>query len=352
MSKRPKDPDNPEDGTSSHEGTPPQVPRELYRSLHGLGALRGHRQVANCTLETVLESGLFEPPSSMGAWPLVDPEYLFHFHGRRHIGVHTFFRDMLGSPETVAQHPMWHLFWALTEGTQQFVSRYIRFWSHEERLTGHLITEVIRSAEGGTERFDASPLRGRVSLYYADIAARSMERKTGADFALIIQIATPGGGESFKVALFQAKKVGPNGKARVDINQLKVLRETEGLGYYAFYYAPDSRGRLLPPTVVAASAIGLPSDENQKTVSWAARSQVCDFATFVVFALADLGSEAGVFAGTASEAAEIALSGGRQLRKLDRPSRALVLSIGVTSEPDWRELFGGDEMFRPHDETE
>jgi hypothetical protein len=285
----------------------------------------------------------------MGAWPLVDPEYLFHFRPWRHIGYQGFFRDMLGTPESVAQPPMWHLFWALTEGTQRFVSNYIQFWSHEERLTGHLITEIVRAAEGGTELFDASALRGRVRLYYADVAARSMEARTGADFALIVQVAMVEGGETFKVARFQAKKVGPNGKACVDVDQLRILRQTDGLGYYAFYYAPDDRFRLLPPTVVAATAIEPPKDEKQKTLSWAARSGACDFATFVVFALADLGSEHGVAAGSAQEAAQVALDGRRQL---ERPGRALILSIGPASQPDWHHLLGGDEMFRPADEIE
>jgi hypothetical protein len=256
---------------------------------------------------------------------------------------------MLGTPDSVALSPMWHLFWALTEGTQRFVSRYIKFWSHEERLTGHLITEIARAAEGGTVLFDSSPLRGRVTLYYADVAARSMEAKTGADFAIIVQVATEGGGETFKVARFQAKKVGPNGKARVEADQLRVLRQTDGLGYYAFYYAPDNRSRLLPPTVVPAAMIEPPKDEKQKTLSWSARSGACDFATFIVFALADLGSEHGVAAQSAQEAAQVALHGRSQLQ---RPGRALVLSIGPASAPDWRELLGGDEMFRPGDEIE
>jgi len=120
-----------------------------------------------------------------------------------------------------------------------FLNKYIPQNSHEERLTGHLISEVASSLSIIGEVFKQKAFELYHSelcldFHYADLSARLNERVTGADFGLIFHINLPDYQEKINVAIVQAKKLDKRG--RIDIDQFRALENfTKEFGYYCFY---------------------------------------------------------------------------------------------------------------------
>lgn len=242
-----------------------------------------------------------------------------------------FFETYLGRLTSYFPQSLWALFWALVEAEHRFVRWFVHWWSHEERLTGHLIAQVFERLEdfGFYWKQISGEKESEMKIWYADTATGRRESGTGADLGLILHAHLPGTDEFYKAARFQAKKVGTNGKAEINIGQLKNLMDHSGIGHYLFYYQELPEGGILPPLVRKAEDIegnlGL-EDLSQQTKSISVLENGWDFATFITFGLADPAANMGFSAGNAQRAMERLM--GEAGENLHPPSRILVITLG------------------------
>lgn len=135
-------------------------------------------------------------------------------------------RELLTTEQSF-ENPLFHLlFRAFAYGEYRFVKTFIPQNSHEERLTGHLISELVSALTIAESAFQKQSEQmygeaSRLEFHYADMSANLMERKTGADFALILHVNLPDRPESTRVAVCQAKKLYRN-KDSVDIDVVQL----------------------------------------------------------------------------------------------------------------------------------
>lgn len=323
------------------------------RGPNGLGALRHYPDVARHTLRLILDSALLAVPAAPEPFPA---PWLASRHAM-HFFMHEFgytprraladvVAGLLPRPGAFDPRPIWALFWALIKAEHEFLFRFVRFWSHEERLTGHLVSQLVDRVEefGGhwgtlSEAYVRDGRRPRCNIAYFDTATARQEKQTGADLGLVIHGQYAPGAEFFKVARFQAKKATASGKATIDLGQVPPLIATPRLGYYLFYHELRGDGGTPTPTVreaedfkdLAEGDAEPPSERD--TVD--ALSEGWDFASFLVFALADPTSDYGVVRPSARDA--VGTLFGYQ-KNLQNPSRVLVLTLGSPDPVDWDNL--------------
>ena len=245
--------------------------------------------------------------------------------------------------------PSWALFWSLAKAEHAFLEKYIPFWSHEERLTGHLVSQMVERLEEYGVHWrslaSGSPEKSDCQIWYADTATARQEQFTGADLGLVVHGRMPGADEFFKVVRFQAKKVSKSGNATLDYDQLEALLNREDLGYYLFYHHLDKTQWSLPPTVRPANDFKGDLERVKKerelkprrnglgSGSVDARNTGYDLATLVTFGVADPASDTGVLARNAQDAVSILASGPTT------PSRVLIVTLGSgTDVPLWQHL--------------
>jgi hypothetical protein len=154
------------------------------------------------------------------------------------------------------------VFKALVYAENQFACQFAPLRSHEERLTGHLLSECFAALRvvSETVRAAATACLGApmdFELDYADLSAgravepdgrsRSKESVTGADFALIVTHHIPGELRGITVGTaFQAKKMRSD-SAEIDVAQLAALGKFAGWnGSRYCFYDTDSARRLAP----------------------------------------------------------------------------------------------------------
>jgi hypothetical protein len=333
--------------------------RRALKGHSGLGALRHHRSVAMETARLISQSGVLDLEHEAKSFPLgvwgIDPEYLFDFPPFRHHAEHFVLRLVgatLVHPSSFDPSPMWALWWALVKAEHEFLSRFVPFWSNEERLTGHLVSQLAeridefrphwRSLAEGDSGAAGTP---RCELQYFDTATARQEKLTGADLGLVVHAQFPWHDEFFKVARFQAKKADRGGKARLDLDQLETLLGANGLGYYLFYHELREEPGTPAPTVRDARDFQRFVDEARKPqagrrpggpgdTSIDALDTGWDFAALVTFGLADPSSAAGVMQPTAERAADAVLGRGM-------PTRVMVMTLGSPPVVNWRDLIQG-----------
>jgi len=326
----------------------------VSRGRAGFGAFRQFSDISRETMMLVLNSGFFANSEKRGfpAW-LVDGEFL-HFYMKRSRPDHRYFVDqVLASPTAYDPSCMWALFWALAKAEHEFLFRYVPFWSHEERLTGHLISQIVERLEDFAPHWASlsgapeAQAENHCRLFYADTATARRESETGADFGLVIHAHFGQRQEYFKVARFQAKKAEENDSALIDFDQVNALLNRPDVGYFVFYHFHNPKQWSLPPTVLPAKHFQHRRDELQKEKAQSkstslgketthARNAGYDFATFVTFALADPASEHGAYVLTAEDAVTELM---RVRPPLSPPSRVMVITLGSGARVvDWAEL--------------
>lgn len=285
----------------------------------------------------------------------MDPDF-FEFMMRR-IGpfprrwptgnVREFFEQLLGTPASFDPRPFWSLFWALAKAEHQFLMKHVPFWSNEERLTGHLVsqmTERIDEFGGHWTALSADAQReSRCEIWYADTATARQEKITGADLGLVVHAKLPDKRDFFKVARFQAKKADLNGQSVIDLDQIDALTRTDDLGYLLFYHQLDGKRWCPAPTVISASNFRSAVEAAQSKphpkgslgkVPFDARGGGWDFATFVTFGVGDPSAECGVLANDPGDAVRTLTSGGN-----GTPTRLLVITLGGGSSViDWTDV--------------
>lgn len=327
------------------------------RSRAGFGAFRHFHSVCRSSIALALESAFFSDINRQPSpFHLLDEELFFDFlmrKGHPRPNFRYFFEQALANPSSFNPSCLWALFWAVAKAEHDFLIRYIPYWSHEERMTGHLVSQLLTRIEDFEPHWAAldsanhSSDKTHCRIHYVDTATASREAITGGDLGLIIQAQLPRQQEYFKAARFQAKKVSKSGSARIDLDQAEKLIATKHLGYYLFYhpYAPNEWS--LPPTVSPASQFTYhvnEARENKPKPSGATLGEKSldisggnfDFATFITFALADQASEHGALASTAEEAVRLLTATNRALPNL---SRIMIVTLGAqATEADWDRL--------------
>jgi hypothetical protein len=329
-----------------------EIGERHVRSRGGFGAFRNFRRICLDSLMLALESGFFTRNLHESVHPaLFNDKFFFDFYMRRgkfHPNFIYFFEKILSNPASFNPPCLWALFWALAKGEHEFLLRYTPYWSHEERLTGHFISQLITRIEDFEIHWadledNQSENKSYCRIHYIDTATARQEKETGADLGLIIQAQFPRQEEFFKAVRFQAKKVDSKGNASIDLNQADTLIKAKNMGYYLFYHQYDQKKWTLPPTVQSAlefdSYVKDSQNKPDKSIDLGKKlisvtEKGYDFATFITFAVADQASEYGELASSAKEAIRLLMATKPQL------SRVLCVTLGgEASEVDWNELF-------------
>lgn len=140
------------------------------------------------------------------------------------------------------------LFKSFVAAEGKFIRNYIPQNSHEERLTGHLVSELENGLFILHDSFEetAASIYGKpvpLNFYYADLSSNSQEKRTGADLGFIFYVNLPDLPKHIRIAAIQAKKAGPS-SAVIDAEQLDTISRAYGDdAYYMFY---DMSDRMSP----------------------------------------------------------------------------------------------------------
>ena len=315
-------------------------------SRGGFGAFRHYEELFRDTARLAWESGLLRSPlPGVGSpHPHFYEEWWYMLRG----GASTrfLFRHILADPSSYEPRALWALFWALAQAEHDFLYLFAPFWSHEERLTGHLVSQAVMQLDNfGAAWRDLAGVATSEPLCritYIDTATANQEKYTGGDLGLVIHGRYSPHAEFFKAAVLQAKKADWSCSCRVDVPQAARLLMRDGLGFYLLYH-PFEKTRWSPaPTVHSVDGIESEVEEalekKQRTIHQSMKGHGWDFAAFVTFGLADPASEIGVSATTPADAAATVMTGSNT-----QPSRALIITIGQgASGIDWTgpEAFG------------
>ena len=317
------------------------------QSRVGFGTFRKFPRLFEKSLGLVAGSGLLAPSGTGAPWPwAMDPEF-FHFAMRHGQYNHSHFLRHLKSPEVYAPACIWALFWALAKAEHRFSNKYLPFWSHEERLTGHFISQICERIEEFNVHWSSligtAGERSWLDVWYADTSAGNREKETGADLGLILHGQYASDDEFYKVARFQVKKVPSNNSARIDLSQTKALLRQDYVGHYLFFHAQDSQEWRRPPSVAPASEFQYRLEQAEKKLIEQKKEpknlgdesienvdgSSFDFATFITFGIADPAADFGAFARSKASAVRVLMSGGP-------PSRLAVISLGEQIQPsEW-----------------
>lgn len=199
-------------------------------------------------------------------------EYWFmkHFPMRIRKVSYSLVRDLLTKPDYFDNELFQIVFRAFVYAEVNFIKNYIPQNSHEERLTGHLISEYANSLsivkktfeEKSKELYDESLT---IDFLYADLSSNNNEKKTGADFGIIFHVNLPDYPNETKAAIFQAKKF--KNRFLVDIAQCQTLKTyaQEGANYCLY---DMEKTHTSSPLVINANRISLPDIKKQSSKSF------------------------------------------------------------------------------------
>lgn len=144
------------------------------------------------------------------------------------------------------------LFKSIVRAEIRFSSRYVPQQSHEERLTGNLVSELDNAISLVKEPFREAAIRRytepkEIDFFYYDLSkGGKLEKETGADLAFIFVIDLPDFPFTARTVVLQAKKV--NGtSAKIDREQYEAMAKHGDKAAYLFY---DMNLRTLCPPFV------------------------------------------------------------------------------------------------------
>jgi len=235
--------------------------------------------------------------------------------------------------------------------------------SHEERLTGHLLSKLYYSL-----RFSSHSLQGvameiydrdvPIELAYHDLSANRREAITGSDFGIILHVRLPDTPEFVSCASFQAKVLDRK-KAYLPVNQAKdQLRFASKRGAYCCFYDLGDNTPF-PPAVLSTQVIMEESSQTKGTGKYRIeRDKIKQTATplsmFLLMLMKSVEEGGlGFHCKSLSEAKDFMMNGigtgmdnrHNQETEYPGPSRVLTLSIGGMRNQDFHrlnDLFGVD----------
>ena len=239
-------------------------------------------------------------------------------------------------------HPLLDIaFQAFARAEIRLALRFVPQRSHEERLTGHLISELEAAIQMSSDAFTAEAMTRyavplRMDFVYSDLSRGGhFEKTTGGDFGLIFVVDLPDRPKLTRYAAIQAKRL--EGSTSLDKFQFDTLsRNFQESAAYLFY---DCDFKTLgPPMVVSASDLNSRRNAKDSTASFAA-DQSFVFSNGLPFSLWLLTELAAAKAGAAAHDFESAL---QTFTRFDRQndrctfSRLAMVSIGrrFTVTPD------------------
>lgn len=169
-------------------------------------------------------------------------------------------------------HPMLDcVFEALARAEARFSLRFVPQRSHEERLTGNLVSELDAAL------FLVRPLFAELSqkrygevldvdfLHYDLSKGGTIEKQTGGDLAIILSMDLPDLPPLIRYAAFQVKKI--NDSSSIPKEQFNTLVGKFGdAAAYLFY--DMSTHTLLPPMVLPASNLKDKAEKGKDTASF------------------------------------------------------------------------------------
>ncbi|MDR3140845.1 MAG: hypothetical protein LBU37_03850 [Tannerellaceae bacterium] len=178
-------------------------------------------------------------------------------------------RKLIKSDDIFENSLFFILFKAFVYAEARFIHNFIPQNSHEERLTGHLMSEYLSALnivkksfqEKAFEMYNENVI---LDFHYADLSSNKRERTTGADFGIVFHINLPDYPEEVKAAIFQAKKIGKN--VRIDIEQYNTLLQYGKEGAYYCFYDMNTK-QTSSPLVLQADEIYFDDKEKKnKTI--------------------------------------------------------------------------------------
>jgi hypothetical protein len=131
-------------------------------------------------------------------------------------------------------------FKALIRAEIRFISRYIPQRSHEERLTGHLVSEIDNALCLTSRTFQSFSMerykqaKNLDFLYYDLSRGGKIEKKTGADLGFILIVDLPDYPYLVKSVVLQAKKIDRSAQLTVE-QHTSLLSHGEDKAAYLFY---------------------------------------------------------------------------------------------------------------------
>lgn len=199
-------------------------------------------------------------------------------HGHRHcMGC----CDKSETPELVQElfteglgiHPLLDVvFSAVARAESRFSLRFVPQRSHEERLTGNLISEIesafflIRDAFTDMAMKRYGEAREIDFVYYDLSRGGKIEKHTGADLGIILTIDLPDLPFLVRYAAFQAKKL-EGGNSSIPKDQFNTLCNKFGDAAAYLFYDMDLKS-LLPPMVVSTKNLEHKEKQDSNTASF------------------------------------------------------------------------------------
>lgn len=169
-------------------------------------------------------------------------------------------------------HPLLDMaFSAIARAEIRLAMRFIPQRSHEERLTGSLVSEIEAAIHLAGAPFRQLSLdryneeRDIDFIYYDLSQGGRIEKHTGADLGIILHIDLPDYPRVVRYAALQAKKI--DGTTQLDKKQFQSLRRAFPKACSYLFYDTDSR-TLAPPLVVGADRFESASSEDTATNSF------------------------------------------------------------------------------------
>jgi hypothetical protein len=199
-------------------------------------------------------------------------KYLFEYKFHRHLfflkegppkASISLLRELINSSNYFDNELFHIVFKAFVFAETRFIQNYIPQNSHEERLTGHLISEYSSALNIIKKTFEDKALeiyneKKTIEFYYADLSSNKMEKTTGSDFGIIFHLNLPDYPNEVRAVVFQAKKFKSN--AKIDIPQCKALKKFGNQGAYYCFYDMDLN-ETSSPLVIQANRIYLSSED-------------------------------------------------------------------------------------------
>jgi hypothetical protein len=174
--------------------------------------------------------------------------------------------------EGLGFHPLLDIaFEAFARAEARLALRFIPQRSNEERLTGHLISELEAAIHMVADSFAAKSLERygeakQIDFAYYDLSQGGhIEKETGGDLALILSVDLPDRPKLVSYAAIQAKRL--SGSTQLDKRQYDTLtRNFDSAATYLFYDCDLST--LAPPMIFSAQVLKEKRNAKDSTASF------------------------------------------------------------------------------------